>query len=252
MIAGWEFFGAALLYLCAQVLRLIRIAFLCLDDRALLNRLIIVHLMTLLPGTLIPFKGGEILRLSGFVLASSTRWSGGLVWAIERTLDAATLVFLLICLALVGPSDPGMRILIAALLVFAFGAVSTALALRELAPFLHSDLLLRSRTRHGLVVLRSVLGLRKMIARAGAMLRGRISLLILLSSVIWSLELGSIALILDGSTTIVEIGPALSDALVSGGANAGLKVWMLFGLTGVGVVAVAIWAVFRKRDYRNV
>lgn len=243
--------AAAFFYLASQIVRMLRISVLCLGDRKLLRRLILVHLLTLVPGALIPLKGGETLRLAGFVLVSPDKWSGGLVWIIERTLDALFLGVLLGLLALLGSSDPSVRLLILALLVFAFGVLTVGLAIRELTPFLHTDLLLRSRTERGLVALKIVLGARTVIAKTSEMLKGRGSLLVLLSSIIWILELLSVTLFLGGVGVLSDLGPTFSGVLIEGFNDGNLRILLLTSASALGLLTLAILTRLGTRGRRN-
>ncbi len=236
-------------YLASQLLRAARIAMLCLDDRTMMRRLVAVHLVTLLPGAILPFKSGEVLRVGGFVLAAPNRMAGALVWIIERTADSITLASLLVVLTVLAPAEAEMRLLIIILFLFAFSVIGSGLAIREVVPFLHDDLLLRSRSAMGLKALRLVIASRSLVASAQAMLKGRVSLLVLLSVTIWMLELACVAVLLDRASLAHEIGDAFSQAVISGYENDPKRLFVLSSLTVAGVILCLVLVVVKRRDH---
>ena len=236
-------------YLASQLLRAVRIAMLCLDDRTMMRRLVAVHLVTLLPGAILPFKSGELLRVAGFVAAAPNRLAGGLVWIIERTADSITLASLLVALTVLGPAESEMRLLIITLFLFAFSALGSGLAIREIVPFLHDDLLLRSRSENGLKALKLVIASRSLVASAETMLKGRVSLLVLLSVMIWMLELACVAVLLDSASLAHEIGDAFSRAVISGYENDNKRLFVLGSLTGAGVILSLVLVIAKRRNH---
>jgi hypothetical protein len=236
-------------YLASQLLRAARIAMLCLDDRTMMRRLVAVHLVTLMPGAILPLKSGELLRAAGFVLMAPNRVAGALVWIIERTADSITLAILLVVLTALGPAEPEMRLLIITLFLFAFSVLGSGLAIREIVPFLHDDLLLRSRSPNGLKALRLVIASRSLVASAQTMLKGRVSLLVLLSVMIWILELACVAVLLDSTSLTREIGDAFSQALISGYESDQKRLLILGFLTGVGVILSLVLVIMKRRTH---
>lgn len=240
---------ALVFYLASQLLRAVRIAMLCLDDRAMMRRLIAVHLITLLPGAVLPYKSGELLRVGGFILTAPNHMAGALVWIIERTADSITLASLLVVLTVLGPAEAEMRLLIITLFLFAFSVLGSGLAIREVVPFLHDDLLLRSRSVNGLKALKLVIASRSLVSSAQTMLKGRVSLLVLLSVTIWMLELACVAVLLDSTSLAQEIGDAFSQAVISGYENDPKRLFVLSSLTVAGLILGLVLFVVKRRNH---
>lgn len=240
MDAGIGIALAATLYLTSQLLRVVRIAVLSLSDRRSMRRLVSWHLLTLWFGALLPFKLGELLRCGGFVALAQPRWSGAAIWAIERAADAITLLFLIGLLAILTPLGFEARPLVGGLLLFSFLVVGGGWTIRETLPFLHDDMLLRSRTRRGLLALRGVIALQNISNQVTAMISGRVGLVLLLSVGIWFCELTSLIFLVSEADLFRDIGIRFRETVLGGGSGEATRSWVRVALSLVGASAVAV------------
>ena len=90
------------LYTFSHTFRVIRLVFLTLDQRSQALPLVLVHVLTSLPSSLLPFKLGEFLRLSAFIHIYKSKMKGIAVWLTERLSDILILALFIYFLYLTG------------------------------------------------------------------------------------------------------------------------------------------------------
>ena len=187
------------LYFAAHAFRCVRLYILSLGSRRGGARLVAAHCLTAWPSAVIPFKAGELLRLAGFSAAVRSPLDGVAIWFIERLSDALALTALIIALSFMFPMSRQAMIILyltsGFIVACAFGAWLTF----EVLPFLRNDLLLRSRSRKGLVLLRFLHRVQVTLAAAQRLLIGRFSATLLAGFVIWGCEFAAIALFAIGA-----------------------------------------------------
>ena len=238
---------AGALYLFGHLMRAGRLAILCLDDRKAMRRIVSVHLVTLWPSAIIPFKLGEAARLLGFIAVTKSRWIGCAIWLVERACDAVALILLISGLLVLGPTDIESKLLLGSLLLFVLLVVGGGWTLREVIPYLYDDLLLRSRSSGGVAGLRLVIQVRSAADQIANMLIGRVGLIILISFAIWACELAAVSLLISGSDLAAQIATQFSERLLHSTSGETLKEPILIGLTVVGAFSLAALVFARRR-----
>lgn len=207
-----ELLAAGAIYLAANVLRVLRIAILCMQDRSTMRRLVSVHMLLLWPNSILPFKALELVRLAGFVALAKSHVEGGAIWLIERASDAIALLLLTAWLSFLVVPPEQLRLLQLLLIVFLFFAVSSAFAIKTILPYFYDDLLLRSRSKHGLAGFWIVCRLQEYSRIVEALLKGRALAVLLLAIFIWGLELIAISIVF-GSSNIESVVSRLIESL---------------------------------------
>jgi hypothetical protein len=239
---------ALVCYFGAHSFRCVRLYILSLGQRKHGARLVAAHCATVWANAIIPFKLGEFLRLATLSVAVKSPFSGGGIWLIERLSDAIAIIVLVLALS---PAFPLVRDSMVALWLAAgfIGAIAFgAWMLMEAIPYLRDDLVLRSRSRKGMVALRLVHQLDLAMRQAKQLLVGRFSLTLLVGLMIWSLEFAAIALWSAGSG---EQRSLLSVLLSTSGSEATAQRLPVF--IGFSIIGVVIFAgiVFRLRQQRH-
>lgn len=237
------------LYLASHLLRCARLYVLSLGERRGGARLVAVHCGTAWLGAVIPFKLGEVLRLGLFGAAVGSPVSGGSIWLIERLNDAISVVVLVITLSLVMPIAPGAYGALYVAGGFIIACVVGTIVLMETIPYLNRDLVLRSRSRKGLILLRVVRSVEAAFEHAKRLLIGRLTLTIVMSLMIWACEFAALAAWSWGTAHASQadlILVFLSDQSDTFAQRA--PAFLL--LTAIGaVIAIAIW--LRVRGIRH-
>ncbi len=193
--------GAALLYLLAHLLRALRLTIMIHDDRVGLRETFAAHFVAAGASLLIPFKLGELFRVSEVArLLRSPLRSALLVWS-ERVLDLLAITALML-IALIFRSDllqsAAMGILLTASVV-----VGTLIAFYVMPDNLEGVKLYfirRYTSPWSLRAVQSVDAVQRLLLHAPDALRRRSATLVSLTLVIWMLEIGALALFLPRAT----------------------------------------------------
>jgi len=137
---------------------------------------------------------GEFLRVGGFCGAMKSPSSGVSIWLIERFSDAVAIILLIgsASVLLTPGRDTVWTLALAGGFIVSCGV--TAWMLVEVLPFLRKDLILRSRSKKGLIALRLVDYVENAVGQVRTLLVGRFSLTLLIGLAIWCLELGAMAM----------------------------------------------------------
>ena len=219
---GLRLLAGMAIYAVSHVLRFLRLAVLVHHPTIALRRVLQVHLMTTGLGVLLPFKLSELVRVRELGVVTGS-WRTGLlaVW-LERAFDAAVLCALL-GIAAIG--SPETLSLLTPFLALMTAFVALTLVLITVVPPNVRQLMLHLVRRpfggHSLAALRGMRGTLGMVQQAVAMLRGRISTLLLLSVLIWIAELAVVSVVISGFEGVSRLSAAVLAVLsgVSAGAS---------------------------------
>lgn len=217
-----RFLAASAVYVLSHLVRVLRLVVLLRNPALRLRRVLQVHLMTAGLGVLLPFKLGDLVRIREVGVAAGS-WRTGLlaVW-LERALDAAVLAVLVLITA-VGVSE-SLSLLTPFLIVLTVFVVATAAAIAILPENIRALMLHIVRRPFGersVPVLRALRGTLDTLHEAPGLLRGRVLTLLLLSVMIWGLEIAVVSIAVPGVTEgVSELSTAMLSLLsgVSSGA----------------------------------
>ena len=185
-------------YLLSHGFRALRITLIVGDFRIGLREMTAFHFVTAACSIALPFKLGELLRISELprMIRGSLIRAVVIVW-VERLFDVAVFVLLLFVAALsadaVGSNVTAVMLLSC---VFIFLSLIALFLLPDNLRRAAVYIIRRYRTRSTVPVLRAIDGTRSAIAEAPAMLRGKVSSLCVLTLLVWALELMSFSLAL--------------------------------------------------------
>lgn len=187
--------GAIALYAGSHGVRMLRLGLLTLDQRDKALPLVSAHALTAFPSALIPFKIGEVLRLAAFRHVFG-HWRKALaVWLAERFADVLVLAACILALYLLDVRLPeSMRWIF---LLFVLASLFGLLGLFAVATtfvYLNRHLVLASHSTRGLRLLKASHALRNLGLGIQRSVEGRMSGLLLLSILIWALEIAAFAL----------------------------------------------------------
>lgn len=206
--------GITVLYLGSHVLRMIRLVLLTLDERDNAFPLTAAHTLTAFPSSFLPFKLGEVLRLAAFFHVFEQRQKALAVWLAERFGDMVVISTFILGLYLFDiPVVPSMRTVLV-LFVLASGLSFLGFfAVAKIFVYLNRHLVLTSHTPRGLTVLRVSQVFRRLEVAIYKSVEGRISGFLLLSVLIWAVEILTLSLFINQ----LEIGnPDLAELFNSG------------------------------------
>lgn len=184
--------GAAVAYAANHALRALRLAVLVHEPMMRLRSVLRVHLLTAGTALLTPFRLGDLVRVRvvGVFVGSGSR--GLVVVWLERALDVAVVAALL----LVSRGGTSMELWSPLLLLSAAFVVVTVALVTVVPENLHavSLYLVRRRGRGGLRLLRTLERSLLVLAEAPGVLRRKTVTLVLLTVLVWSAELITLAL----------------------------------------------------------
>lgn len=192
---GPSFFLVAALYIASHVFRMLRLALLTLDERDKAFQLIAAHTLTAFPSSFLPYKIGEVLRLAAFFHVFERRQKALAVWLAERFGDVLVIAIFILGLYLFNVSVPAsMRavfvIFVLACVVGLFGLFAVA----KVLVYLNRHLVLTSHSKRGLILLRASHRLRCLELDIYRSIEGRLSGFLLLSVLIWAIEILAMSL----------------------------------------------------------
>lgn len=213
------FILAMVLYLVGHVLRIARLALLIADSEQSLRRLAVFHFWTSAISAGLPFKLGDIMRIG--VLTRFVRTSSAIsyVW-VERVLDAAILLPIMVILAAIAPANL-IQYLEAFLLTIAFIIISLGLMfiapdnLRRVATYIFR----RYNHPKSIVILARINSIRVFLDSLIFKLDGRTVSLVVYSFFIWIFEFfafAAVMIMMQGGVDPVVGLLSLFSALIEG------------------------------------
>lgn len=214
------------LYMASHLFRMLRLALLSLEERDQAFELAAAHALTAFPSSFLPFKAGELLRLAALAFVYRRKRKALALWAAERFGDIAVLSTVILGMYLFDVNVPDtMRTVFVLFLVVGLAALFVLFAVAKTFVYLNRHLVLVSHSRHGLQLLRISHAVRQMEMDIYRCLDGRITAFLLLSALIWLLEIGALALfirIIDGMNNGVASGDEAFGAIFASGLLASL------------------------------
>ncbi|WEF32950.1 lysylphosphatidylglycerol synthase domain-containing protein [Pseudoduganella chitinolytica] len=187
--------AATVLYAGSHMARMLRLALLSLDRRDRAFALASAHALTAFPSSFAPFKAGELLRLVALVRAHGNRGKAVALWLAERCGDVVVISVFILALYLFDVDvPPAMRTVLVLFLLASLAGLFALLAVAKTFVFLNRHLVLVSHSRHGLLLLRASHALRRLELHFQRCLEGRTAAFLLLSLVVWTLELAALGL----------------------------------------------------------
>lgn len=215
----WGLFGVTGLYLCSHFFRMLRLALLTLDRRDKAFPLIAAHALTAFPSSFLPFKIGEVLRLSAFFHVFECRQKALAVWLAERFGDVLVITAFILGLYLFNVSVPAaMRMVFAVFVSISAVGLVGLFAVAKTFVYLNRHLVLSSSSARGLVLLRASHQMRSLEAAIYRSVEGRVSGFLLLSVLIWGGEISALSLFI----SLFSISGADFAALFASGLLASL------------------------------
>jgi len=186
------------LYLCSHLLRIFRLLLLTLDDRTKAVSIIMAHSLTALPSSFLPFKLGEIFRLTAFFRVFDSPEKTIAVWLIERFGDIIVIVIFILFLYFFHINvPPKMRIILIVFIFFFTMGLLSLIAIANVFLYLNRRLVLASISSKGLKLLRLSYRLRRLETTIYETVEGRVSGLLFLSILIWTFEILALSIFIN-------------------------------------------------------
>ncbi|MCP8464218.1 flippase-like domain-containing protein [Pseudomonas sp. ZM23] len=193
-----EFVGVMSLYLCSHIVRIFRLTLLTLDERDKVFPLMAAHTLTAFPSSFLPFKIGEVLRLTAFFQVYGGRRKAFAVWLAERFGDVLVIAAFILGLYVFNISiPPAMRIVFILFVLASVFGLLAIFAVAKVSVYLNRHLVLASHSARGLWLLRTSHSLRLLEQDIHRSLEGRLSGFLLLSLLVWALEILALALFIN-------------------------------------------------------
>lgn len=190
--------GIGIVYLTSHVLRMIRLALLSLDERERIPGLMVAHVATAFPGSLIPFKIGELLRLLSFMHVFGYRRKALAIWIAERLADVSVITIFVLLLHLFKISIPSaMRGVFVAFAAVGSLCLLALFAIAKLFVYLNRHLVLNSASERGLRLLKASHAIRQLELDVHKAVEGRFTAFLLLSLLIWGIEIAALAMFIN-------------------------------------------------------
>jgi len=203
------------IYLLAHTLRLVRIYLFLLEKKEKIIDFQLIHIHSAFFSSLLPYKIGELIRLSGFLATSKSKKNSLALWVNERFFDIGSIVITIILIFLLNVEISSYIkniFLIFTLIVFL--SLFLIIALSNFITFLNRYLILNSISKRTLYLLgygNFVENLKEIIV---SMSEKRILFLIFLSLVIWLIEIASVFSYIKLFSPNLSISDAFSAILV--------------------------------------
>lgn len=183
------------LYGAAHLSRMLRLALLTLDQRDKAPALAAAHALTAFPSSLLPFKIGEILRLAALFHVYGDRRKALAVWLAERFGDLLVIAALILALYLLRVTvPPAMQLVFVLFVVLSSFGLLALFAVAKTFVYLNRHLVLSSHSERGLALLRLSHTLRQLELDIYRTVEGRLTGVLLVSVLIWTLEIAALAL----------------------------------------------------------
>jgi hypothetical protein len=190
--------GTVALYLLSHIVRMFRLILLTLDQRRKCFPIALAHALTAFPSNLLPFKIGEILRLVAINRVFDTREKAVAVWLVERLGDMLILSLFLLSLSWFGVKVPQTVVSLGIVFVIASGlCIGGSFAILKVFNYLNSHLVLNSLSARGLTLLRAGHTLHILEIAIRKSLEGRVIGFLLLSTLIWLLEIFALSIFIN-------------------------------------------------------
>jgi hypothetical protein len=187
--------AVTVLYGASHLFRVLRLALLSLNRRDKAFALASAHALTAFPSSFLPFKTGELLRLGALSRVVGHRRSAFALWLAERFCDITVISVFILGLYLSDVTvPPAMRTIFALFLIAGSAGLFTLFAVSKTFVYLNRHLVLISHSRHGLQLLRASHALRQLELEILRCVDGRITAVLLLTMLIWALEVAALAL----------------------------------------------------------
>lgn len=232
------------LYGAAHLSRMLRLALLTLDRREKAPALAVAHALTAFPSSLLPFKIGEILRLAALFHVYGDRRKALAVWLAERFGDVLVIVALILALYLLQVDvPPAMRLVFVVFVVASAFGLTALFAVAKTFVYLNRHLVLASHSARGLTLLRVSHALRQLELDIYRSVEGRLAGLLLVSVLIWVLEIAALALFIElVANSGAGFGALLADgvlASLAGSASAAFGLYRSVALIALTVLFLA-------------
>lgn len=190
--------GVSALYLASHLFRMLRLALLTLDERGKAFPLIAAHTLTAFPSSFLPFKIGEVLRLAAFFHVFERRQKALAVWLAERFGDMVVIAVFILGLYLFNVSVPvSMRAVFVLFMLATVVGLLGLFAVAKVFVYLNRHLVLASHSARGLALLRASHVLRRLELDIYRSVEGRLSGFLLLSVLIWAIEILALSLFIN-------------------------------------------------------
>ncbi len=198
LINAYALVGIGIVYLTSHLLRMIRLALLSLGEREHAPGLMMAHVATAFPGSLIPFKFGELLRLFSFMQVSGDRRKALAIWLAERLADVLVITIFVLLLHLFKISIPAsMRSVFVAFAAAGSLCLLALMAIAKLFVYLNRHLVLNSSSERGLRLLKASYAVRQLELDVHKAVEGRFTAFLLLSLLIWGVEIAALAMFIN-------------------------------------------------------
>lgn len=195
------FYLISILYLFSHIFRLIRLAIITLDDRKKIIPLTTAHIITALPTLLIPFKLGEVIRLTSFFYVLNDAKKSLAIWFVERLSDVAILIFAILLLYAAGTSVSfEMKFIFIVFLIISIFFIVGLYAASRTFIYLNRFLVLTSRSRLGLFLLKISHAVWEFELTLKSIIYGRKTAIFLVSTIIWAFEISALSIFLQNSS----------------------------------------------------
>lgn len=184
-----------MLYFASHLVRMIRLMLLTLAERKKALPLASAHALTAFPSSFMPYKIGEVFRLTAFVYVIGTKREAFAVWLIERFGDVFIITIFIMGLYLFDVRVPEsmQAVFVIFVLVTVFGLISV-LAVTHVLAYLNHHLVLTSHSKRGLRLLQASYGIRLLEKDIRKTVEGRVTGVVLLSAIIWVLEIVALSM----------------------------------------------------------
>lgn len=190
--------GAVALYGLSHLLRMLRLVLLTLDQRDKAFAISAAHALTAFPSSFLPFKIGEALRLAALFRVFGKRRKAAAVWLSERFGDVVVIACFILSLYLLNaPVPPAMRTVFVLFVLASLFGLLALFAVAKTFVYLNRHLVLHSYSRHGLWLLKLSHALRQLELDIYRSVEGRLTGLLLLSLIIWLLEIAALSLFIN-------------------------------------------------------
>ncbi len=177
------------LYIVAHLFRIIRLQLMMIGSENNADGISLIHGITALPSSLLPFKLGEFIRLSGFLLIAKSKVKIFLVWILERYYDITFLTILIFLLIIYGAKLPEpLVILLKVFFVINILLIIFFLSITNLLIYLKRYFIFKSRSSRGLKFLNLIHNITLIQKEINEVLKGRVVSYILLTLIVWLID----------------------------------------------------------------
>lgn len=179
-----------LIYLLSHIMRILRLYILLLEEKIKWKQLLRIYFITTFVNFVLPFKIGEIYRIIEIgTLCNNIRRGIITIW-IERFFDAVVLLVLSTCyLIYIDNASYNFIPVYILLLVFSGLSVLFYVEFRHSFNYLNQFIVSKSNTSKGVRILKFLENLKMIHSDIKRLIVGRTTMLILLSILIWCIEL---------------------------------------------------------------